>query len=82
MTTTMAIPDLNAYWMPVTPNQQFRATPRMVVSAQGIAYRSVDGREVLDSISGLQCVGACRRHPHGSAALKAHIDTLNCVSSF
>lgn len=27
-------------------------------------------------------MGACRRHPHGAAALKAQIDTLNCVSSF
>lgn len=49
----MAIPDLSACWMPFTPNRQFKATPRLVVSAEGITYRSADGREVLDSISGL-----------------------------
>jgi beta-alanine--pyruvate transaminase len=53
MNATMAIPDLNACWMPLTPNRQFKTTPLMVVSAEGIAYRSTDGREVLDSISGL-----------------------------
>jgi beta-alanine--pyruvate transaminase len=58
MTPTVATRDLNAYWMPFTPNRQFKATPRMVVSAEGIAHRSADGRGVVDSTSGLWFVGA------------------------
>ena len=49
----MATPELDAFWMPFTPNRQFKAAPRMVVSAKGIAYRTADGREVLDGTSGL-----------------------------
>ena len=32
-------------------------------SAEGIAYRTPDGREILDGTSGLWCVGAGHRHP-------------------
>ena len=72
----------DAYWMPFTPNRQFKAAPRMVVSAQGIAYRTADGREVLDGTSGLWCVGAGHRHPHIAEAMKRQIDTLDYSSSF
>ena len=78
----MATPDLDAFWMPFTPNRQFKAAPRMVVSAEGIAYRTADGREVLDGTSGLWCVGAGHRHPRIAAAMKAQIDTLDYASTF
>jgi beta-alanine--pyruvate transaminase len=78
----MNTPDLDAFWMPFTPNRQFKATPRMVVSAEGIAYRTADGREVLDGTSGLWCVGAGHRHPRIAAAMKAQIDTLDYASNF
>lgn len=82
MKLPMATPDLDAFWMPFTPNRQFKATPRLVVSAQGIAYRTADGREVLDGTSGLWCVGAGHRHPRIAAAMKAQIDTLDYASNF
>ena len=64
----------DAFWMPFTPNRQFKAQPRMVASAQGVAYRTPDGREVLDGTSGLWCVGAGHRHPKIAAAMKRQID--------
>ena len=76
------MPGLDAFWMPFTPNRQFKRAPRMVVSAEGIAYRTADGREVLDGTSGLWCVGAGHRHPRIAAAMKAQIDTLDYASSF
>jgi beta-alanine--pyruvate transaminase len=82
MKPTLATPDLDAFWMPFTPNRQFKTTPRMVVSAEGIAYRTADGHEVLDGTSGLWCVGAGHRHPRIAAAMKAQIDTLDYASSF
>jgi len=82
MKSTPATPDLDAFWMPFTPNRQFKTSPRMVVSAEGIAYRTADGREVLDGTSGLWCVGAGHRHPRVAAAMKAQIDTLDYASSF
>ena len=38
-------PDLAAYWMPFTANRQFKANPRLLVSAAGMYYRDEDGHE-------------------------------------
>ncbi len=75
-------PALDAFWMPFTPNRAFKAAPRLIASAEGIAYRTPDGREVLDGTSGLWCVGAGHRHPRIAAAMKRQIDTLDYASSF
>ena len=72
----------DAFWMPFTPNRQFKAAPRLVVSAQGLSYRTADGREVLDGCSGLWCVGAGHRHPKIVQAMKSQLDTLDFASSF
>lgn len=80
--STLTTPALDAFWMPFTPNRTFKAEPRLVVSAQGIAYRTQDGREVLDGTSGLWCVGAGHRHPRVSQAMKAQIDVLDYASNF
>jgi beta-alanine--pyruvate transaminase len=74
--------DTNAFWMPFTPNRRFKAAPRLVASAEGIAYRTPEGREVLDGTSGLWCVGAGHRHPRIAEAMKRQIDTLDFASSF
>jgi len=68
--------------MPFTPNRQFKAAPRLVASAEGVAYRTPEGREVLDGTSGLWCVGAGHRHPRITAAMKRQLDTLDFASSF
>ena len=72
----------DAFWMPYTPNRQFKAQPRLVSSARGISYLTPDGREVLDGTSGLWCVGAGHCHPRISQAMKQQIDTLDFASSF
>jgi beta-alanine--pyruvate transaminase len=73
---------LDSFWMPFTPNRDFKASPRLVASAQGVAYKTEDGREILDGTSGLWCVGAGHRHPKISEAMKAQIDVLDFASSF
>ncbi len=73
---------LDSFWMPFTPNRQFKSEPRLVASAEGIAYRTPDGREILDGTSGLWCVGAGHRHPKIAEAMKRQIDTLDFASSF
>jgi len=50
--------DLDAFWMPFTPNRRFKAHPRMLSSASGMLYKTPEGREVLDATSGLWCVNA------------------------
>jgi len=73
---------LDAFWMPFTPNRQFKTKPRLVADAQGIAYVTPEGREVLDGISGLWCVGSGHRHPRITEAMKRQIDRLDFASSF
>ncbi len=82
MTRSAMTPHTDAFWMPFTPNRQFKAAPRLVASAEGIAYRTPEGREVLDGTSGLWCVGAGHRHPRIAQAMKRQIDTLDFASSF
>ncbi len=54
--------DLQAWWMPFTANRQFKAAPRLLVSAKDMHYTSHDGRKILDGTAGLWCVNAghCR----------------------
>jgi beta-alanine--pyruvate transaminase len=54
---------LDEFWMPFTANQQFKRSPRMMTSAEGMYYTSEDGRQVLDGTSGLWCsnAGHCRK---------------------
>lgn len=49
---------MDALWMPFTANRQFKANPRMLVSADGMHYTDADGRQVLDGCAGLWCVNA------------------------
>ena len=73
---------LDSFWMPFTPNREFKASPRMVSSASGATYQTEDGKTILDGTSGLWCVGAGHRHPQISEAMKAQIDVLDYASSF
>ena len=73
---------LDSFWMPFTPNREFKSFPRIVTAAQGAVYHTQDGREILDGISGLWCVGAGHAHPKIAQAMKTQIDTLDFASSF
>lgn len=73
---------LDAFWMPFTPNRDFKSAPRIVESAQGVYYQTADGKAILDGISGLWCVGAGHRHPKISEAMKQQIDVLDFASNF
>ena len=55
--------DLDAFFMPFSASRQFRKTPRLLASAEGMYYKTADGRSILDGTAGLWCVNAghCRR---------------------
>ena len=52
-------------WMPFTANKQYKAAPRVLVSAKDMHYTSDDGRAILDGTAGLWCVNA----GHGRAPI-------------
>jgi beta-alanine--pyruvate transaminase len=58
-TAPTAVPNnLEAFFMPFTANRQFKANPRLLVSAENMHYTSHDGRRILDGTAGLWCVNA------------------------
>ena len=83
LTTAESQPnDLSQFWMPFTSNRDFKAAPRMLVSAKGIHYKSHDGRDILDGSAGLWCVNIGHGHPKVVEAVKAQTDTLEFAPSF
>ena len=49
---------LDEYWMPFTPNRDFKADPKMVVRAEGMFYWNDRGDRIVDASSGLFCCAA------------------------
>src|SRR5439155_13931331 len=41
-----------------TANRAFKEAPRILASASGMYYTTVDGRRILDGVAGLWCVNA------------------------
>ena len=55
----MSLPnDLSAFWLPFTPNRDFKRSPRVLVRAEGMYFYDGSGRALLDACSGLWCVNA------------------------
>src|SRR5882757_1037953 len=73
---------LESFWLPFTPNRQFKADPRLFVAAEGMHYVTLDGRRVLDAMAGLWCVNAGHGQRAIVDAIKAQAERLDFVSSF
>ncbi len=71
-----------AYWMPFTANRQFKNKPRLLVEADGMHYRSADGREILDGTAGLWCVNAGHGRKEIAAAVHRQMLRMDYGSSF
>ena len=56
--TTSRRLSLDEYWMPFTPNREFKADPQMVVRAEGMWLWNDHGDKIIDASSGLFCVSA------------------------
>jgi beta-alanine--pyruvate transaminase len=78
----MSKQSLDAFWMPFSANRQFKAAPRMLVSAEGMYYQSEDGRTILDATAGLWCVNAGHGRKEISDAVSRQIQTLDYAPTF
>ena len=74
--------DLDAYWLPFSANRTFKAKPRLLSSAAGMTYRTDDGQDVLDGISGMWCCNAGHCHPHIVEAIRRQAATLDYAMAF
>jgi beta-alanine--pyruvate transaminase len=50
--------DLEAFWLPFTPNRAFKKNPRMISGAKDMHYITPEGRRILDGAAGLWCCNA------------------------
>ena len=50
--------DLDAFWLPFTPNRAFKRGPRLIARAKDMHYFTPDGRAVIDGLAGLWCSNA------------------------
>ena len=79
---TAMVNDLESYWLPFTANRAFKAAPKMFVSADGMYYRTPEGRAVLDAVSGLWCSNAGHNNPRIVAAIQKQAATLDYAPQF
>ncbi|MBA4260912.1 MAG: aspartate aminotransferase family protein [Comamonadaceae bacterium] len=69
-------------WLPFTPNRSFQKDPRVFVGADGMHFTTHDGKQVIDGISSLWCVGAGHNRSSVNEAIKKQLDTLDYATAF
>ena len=74
--------DLSAYWIPFTPNRQFKAAPRLFASAEGVWYTTTEDRRVLDGSAGMWCVNAGHGRAEIVRAVERQLTTLDYAPAF
>src|SRR5690242_969340 len=78
-----AVPnDLEAYWLPFTPNRAFKASPRLITRAKDMHYYTPDGRAVLDGTAGLWCTNAGHNRDSIVEAIRREAGTLDYAPAF
>ena len=73
---------MSSFWMPFTNNRDFKANPRLLVSAQGMYYKDVDGNSVLDGTAGLWCVPCGHAQPKIVNAVREMVGQLDFAPTF
>jgi beta-alanine--pyruvate transaminase len=74
--------DLDAFWLPFTPNRAFKRAPRLFARAKGMHYFTPDGRAVLDGLAGLWCTNAGHNRDPIVAAISRQAEELDYAAAF
>ncbi len=74
--------DLEAYWMPFTPNRAFKKAPRLITRAKDMYYYAADGHAVLDATAGLWCCNAGHGRDEIVSAIKRQAEELDYAPAF
>ncbi|MGO9698317.1 MAG: aspartate aminotransferase family protein [Xanthobacteraceae bacterium] len=74
--------DLDAYWIPFTPNRAFKRAPRLIARAKELHYFTPDGRAVFDGLAGLWCTNAGHNRDPIVAAISNQAAELDYVAAF
>jgi len=73
---------LDEYWMPFTPNREFKADPQMVVRAEGMYLWNDRGDKIIDASSGLFCVSAGHGRKEIAEAVGKQLRELDFCAPF
>src|SRR5262245_11632572 len=78
----LPLPELEPYWMPMTSNRVFKASPRLVIAAEGMYYTTADRKQVIDGLATLWCVNAGHCRPKIVEAIRKQAGVLDYASSY
>jgi len=74
--------NLEAYWLPFTPNRQFKNDPRIISASKDMHYFKPDGTQVLDGTAGLWCCNAGHCREQIVSAIQAQAGELDYAPPF
>jgi beta-alanine--pyruvate transaminase len=74
--------DLEAFWIPFTPNRAFKKAPRLITRAKDMYYYTADGRAVLDAAAGMWCCNAGHNRDPIVAAIRRQAGELDYAPAF
>src|SRR5271167_4870096 len=74
--------DLEAFWLPFTPNRAFKKRPRLISRAKDMHYFTPEGREILDGTAGLWCCNAGHNRAPIVSAIQRQATELDFAPTF
>jgi len=74
--------DLEAFWLPFTPNRAFKKRPRLIVRSKDMHYYTPEGRPILDATAALWCCNAGHNRPSIVAAIQRQAAELDFSPTF
>src|SRR5205085_9613763 len=74
--------DLEAFWVPFTPNRAFKKAPRLIARAKGMHDYTVDGKAVIDGSAGMWCCNAGHNRDPIVAAIQQQAAELDYPPAF
>nr|WP_315849338.1 aspartate aminotransferase family protein [uncultured Rhodoferax sp.] len=73
---------MESHWMAFTGNRDFKANPRMMVSAQGAYFTDSNGKKIFDGLSGLWCAGLGHGRREITEAVSKQMATMDYSPAF
>src|SRR5207244_13180242 len=82
MTQAGVASELEPFWMPFSPNKEFKKEPRLIVRGEGMYLYAPDGRALIDASAGLFCVAAGHCRPEIAQAVFDQLKTQDYGGAF
>jgi beta-alanine--pyruvate transaminase len=74
--------DLEAFWLPFTPNRAFKKAPRLISRSKDMHYYTPEGREIIDASAALWCCNAGHNRPPIVEAIQRQAAELDFSPTF